>query len=167
VEKKKEEEKQDEGAKDGRITRRFFFESIGLGAISVAAIGSIVLTGEYLSPNVVREPPTKFKAGKPEDYPPGSVTKEVDRKVYIVRAKEGYFYTLSAVCTHLGCITNWKPDQGIIACPCHGSKFDTEGNRIAGPAPRPLPHYSIVLNDQGRLVVDKSAVVNDETTLKV
>jgi cytochrome b6-f complex iron-sulfur subunit len=162
VEKKKEEEK-----KDGRITRRFFFESIGLGAISIAAIGSIVLTGEYLSPNVVREPPTKFKAGMPEDFPPGSVTKDVEQKVYIVRAKEGYFYAVSAVCTHLGCITNWKSDQGIIACPCHGSKFDREGNVIGGPAPRPLPHYSIVLDDRGQLVVDKSVVVNDETTLKV
>lgn len=161
------EEKKEGKNKDGGMTRRFFFESIGLGALSIAAIGSIVLTGEYLSPNVVREPPMKFKAGKPDDYPPGSVTLDVQQKVFIVRAKEGYFYALSAVCTHLGCITNWKPDQGIIACPCHGSKFNTEGTRIAGPAPRPLPRFSMVLDDQGQLVVDKSVVVSEETTLKV
>ena len=161
------DKKIEEKGKEGLMSRRFFFESIGLGAISIAAIGSIALTGEYLSPNVVREPPMKFKAGKPEDFPPGSVTLAADQKVYIVRAKEGYFYALSAVCTHLGCITNWKPEEGIIACPCHGSKFDTEGNRIAGPAPRPLPRFSMVLDDQGQLVVDKSLVVSEETTLKV
>ena len=42
---------------------------------------------------------TKFKAGKPENFSPGSVTLNADQKVYIVRAKEGYFYALSAVCT--------------------------------------------------------------------
>jgi cytochrome b6-f complex iron-sulfur subunit len=164
VDKAKEEK---DNSKGNLISRRFFFESIGLGAIGLAAIGSIVLTGEYLSPNVVREPAMKFKAGKPEDFPPGSVTMDVEQKVYIVRAKEGYFYALSAVCTHLGCITNWKPDQGIIACPCHGSKFNTDGIRIAGPAPRPLPRFSMVLDDQGQLVVDKSVIVGEETTLKV
>ena len=154
-------------SKEGLISRRFFFESLGLGAIGIAAIGSIVLTGEYLSPNVVREPPMKFKAGKPEDFSPGSVTLDVDQKVYIVRAKEGYFYALSAVCTHLGCITNWKPDQWIIACPCHGSKFNTDGTKVAGPAPRSLPRFSIVLDDGGQLVVDKSVTVGDDATLKV
>ncbi len=151
----------------GLMTRRFFFESLGFGAIGIATIGSMVLTGEYLSPNVVREPPTKFKAGKPEDFPPGSVTLDVQQKVYIVRAKEGYFYALSAVCTHLGCITNWKSEEGIIACPCHGSKFDTGGTKIAGPAPRALPRFSMVLDEQGMLVVDKSVVVGEESTLKV
>jgi cytochrome b6-f complex iron-sulfur subunit len=161
------DKKTEEKGKEGLMSRRFFFESIGLGAIGIAAIGSIGLTGEYLSPNVVREPPMKFKAGKPEDFPPGSVTLDVDQKVYIVRAKEGYFYALSAVCTHLGCITNWKPDQGIIACPCHGSKFSTDGTKIAGPAPRPLQRFSMVLDEQGQLVVDKSMLVSDESTLKV
>jgi cytochrome b6-f complex iron-sulfur subunit len=162
VDKNKEEKN-----KEGLISRRFFFESIGIGAIGIAAIGSIALTGDYLSPNVVREPPTKFKAGKPEDYSPGSVTLDVEQKVFIVRAKEGNFYALSAVCTHLGCITNWKPDEGIIACPCHGSKFDRDGTKIAGPAPRPLQRFSMVLDEQGQLVVDKSVVVSDESTLKV
>lgn len=149
------------------MSRRFFFETIGAGAIGMAAVGSLILTGEYLSPNVVREPPTRFKAGKPEEYAPGSVTLDQEQKVFIVRAKEGYFFALSAVCTHLGCITNWKSDDGIIACPCHGSRFDKEGRKIAGPAPHPLQRFSIVLDEQGQLVVDKSLVVGEESTLKV
>lgn len=153
--------------KEGLLTRRYFLESLGAGAIGVAAMGSIVLTGEYLSPNVVKEPPTKFKAGSPEEYPPESVTLNKEQKVFIIRAKEGYFYALSAVCTHLGCIANWKSEEGIVACPCHGSKFDREGRKIAGPAPRSLPRFALSLDDQGQLVVDKSVVVGDEATLKV
>ncbi len=90
-----------------------------------------------------------------------------EQRVFIVRAKEGYFYALSAVCTHLGCITNWKQDAGIVACPCHGSKFDREGNVVAGPAPRPLRRFAMSLDEQGQLVVDKSVVVSDNSTLKV
>ncbi len=149
------------------FSRRHFLELVGLGAIGVSAIGSMVLSGEYLSPNVVKEPPTRFKAGPPADYSPGTVTLNKEQKVFIVRAKEGYFYALSAVCTHLGCITNWKQDDGIVACPCHGSKFDRDGNVIAGPAPRPLRRFAMSLDDRGELIVDKSVVVSDGSTLKV
>ena len=161
------EEKKDEPDKSGLFSRRYFLEMIGAGAVGIAAAGSVVLSGTYLSPNVVKEPSMRFKAGMPENYSPGSVTLDKEHKVFIVRAKQGYFFAISAVCTHLGCITNWKPEEGIIACPCHGSKFDTEGTKIAGPAPRPLPRFEMSLDDIGQLVVDKSVVVGDDITLKV
>jgi cytochrome b6-f complex iron-sulfur subunit len=148
------------------FSRRYFLESVGFGAIGIAVVGGLALTGEYLSPNVLKEPPTKFKAGLPDAYTPGSTTLNIEQKVYIVRSKEGYFYALSAVCTHLGCITNWKSDQGIIACPCHGSKFNIEGIKITGPAPRPLPRFLMTLDDQGQLIVDKSVVVGEDVILK-
>lgn len=151
---------------EGLLSRRYFLESIGFGAIGIVAAGSIALTGEYLSPNVLKEPPTKFKAGIPDNYSPGSTTLNVEQNVYIIRAKEGYFYALSAVCTHLGCITNWKAEEGIIACPCHGSKFNIDGIKIAGPAPRPLPRFQITLDEQGQLIVDKSVIVGEEAVLK-
>ncbi len=149
------------------FSRRHFLELLGIGAVGATALGSLVLGAKYLSPNVVKEPPTRFKIGLPENYPPGSVTVNKEQKVFIVRAKEGYFYALSAVCTHLGCIANWKAEEGIVACPCHGSKFDRDGNVIAGPAPRPLPRFAMSLDDQGTLVVDKSIVVGEESILKV
>ena len=165
-----ENKKQDENkvqASAASFSRRHFLELVGAGAVGIASAGSIVLSAEYLAPNVVREPPTRFKAGRPEEYPPGSVTLDKEQKVFIVRAKEGYFYALSAVCTHLGCIANWKSEEGIVACPCHGSKFDREGAKIAGPAPRALPRFAMTMDDLGQLVVDKSIIVGDEVTLKV
>jgi cytochrome b6-f complex iron-sulfur subunit len=155
-----------ENERSGLMSRRYFLESVGIGAIGVAAAGSLLLTGEYLSPNVLKEPPTKFKAGQPDTYAPGTTTLNKEQKVYIVRAKEGYFYALSAVCTHLGCITNWKSEEGIIACPCHGSKFNIEGIKIDGPAPRPLDRYMMSLDEQGQLIVDKSIVVGEDVILK-
>jgi cytochrome b6-f complex iron-sulfur subunit len=89
----------------------------------------------------------------------------VNSGIYIIHSQEGYF-SLSAVCTHLGCLTAWKPELGIIACPCHGSKFSVSdqaklkpGEKIEGPAPKPLPWKRIWLNDDGDLLVDRSTDV--------
>lgn len=158
---------ENEQSKDSLITRRYFLEAIGGGAIGIAAAGSLALTAQFLSPNVLREPSLRFKAGPTENFPPDTVTLNKEQKVFIVRAREGYFYAVSAVCTHLGCIANWKSEEGIIACPCHGSKFDRGGNVLEGPAPRPLPRFAMTLDEQGQLVVDKAVIVGEDVILKV
>jgi rieske iron-sulfur protein len=48
----------------------------------------------------------------------------------------------SAICTHASCVVSgWKPAEGHLFCPCHGSVYDPAagGQVVAGPAPRPLP----------------------------
>lgn len=37
-------------------------------------------------------------------------------------------------CTHMGCLLTWNPEEETYDCPCHGSRFDRDGNRIDGPA---------------------------------
>ena len=54
----------------------------------------------------------------------------------------------------------------MIACPCHGSKFQPNGKKIEGPAPRPLPHYSINLTADGELLVDKLQTIKPDQVLK-
>jgi cytochrome b6-f complex iron-sulfur subunit len=57
--------------------------------------------------------------------------------VFLV-AVEGKLTALSARCTHLGCTLNYDSISGQFRCPCHGSRFDRTGRRIAGPARKPL-----------------------------
>ncbi len=48
----------------------------------------------------------------------------------------------AARCTHLGCRITQVAD-GLIVCPCHGSKFRPDGSVAAGPATKslaPLPY---------------------------
>jgi cytochrome b6-f complex iron-sulfur subunit len=148
------------------VSRRDFLNEIAFSALGIAGVGSAVVTYRYLSPNVLFEPPTKFRAGSPDLYPLNTVTYLPDQQVYVVRAAEG-FYAVSAVCTHLGCITQWKPESNQIACPCHGSKFKPDGVKIEGPAPRPLPHFLITLTLDGELQVDKLETVKPSQVLKV
>jgi len=148
------------------LARRDFLNEITFGALAVAGLGSAAVTYQYMSPNVLFEPPTRFRAGNPDLYPVNSVTFLQEQQVYIVRTLAG-FYAVSAVCTHLGCVTQWKPEDGLIACPCHGSKFQRDGAKVAGPAPRPLPHFLIALTADGELVVDKLETIRAEQVLKV
>src|SRR5260370_5311447 len=118
------------------ITRRDFLKEVTLGALGIAGLGSIAVTYQYFSPNVLFEPATTFRAGNPDLYSVHSVTFLQDQQVYIVRMPEG-FYAVSAFCTHLGCVTQWNADAEMLACPCHGRKFQADDETIEGPDPRP------------------------------
>ncbi len=148
------------------VSRRDFFNGITAAAMGIAGLGALVVTTRYLSPNVLFEPPTSFRIGPPDDYPVNSVTYLADQEVYVVRTSPGIF-ALSAICTHLGCITQWKPELNMIACPCHGSKFRKDGTVEHGPAPRPLAHYAMRLLPDGELLVDKLEIVKPDQTLKL
>ena len=151
---------------ESNVTRRDFLNEVAAAALGVAGLGATAVTVKYLSPNVLFEPPTQFRAGAPDDFPVNSVTYIRDQQVYIVRMSAGFF-AVSAVCTHLGCITQWKPEENQIACPCHGSKFTREGAKVAGPAPRALPHFAVRLAPDGQLLVDKLEIVKETQVLKV
>ncbi len=148
------------------LSRRAFFTSLGLGSLGVAAAGTLTFYYQYLSPNVLFEASPIVDEGKADNYPLDSVTLDVNAAIYLVHVAEGYF-SLSAICTHLGCMTAWKQDEGVIACPCHGSRFSREGQKIAGPAPKPLPWLRTWLNDDGNLMVDRSVTISSLQFLRV
>jgi len=147
-------------------SRREFFVKLGLGSLAIAAAGTAVFAYQFLSPNVLFEPSPIINAGKPESYPLDSVTLDVNSGIYLIHSQEGFF-SLSAVCTHLGCLTAWKPELGMIACPCHGSKFKQDGGKIEGPAPKPLPWLKTWMSDEGDLMVDRSTTVRPMEFVRV
>ena len=147
-------------AKSGR--RFFLFALFGswiaLAWVTFTASMTLMTLGtlRFLFPNVLSEPPSKFKAGLPDTFEDGKVIDRYkDQNAWIVRY-QGKIYALSTTCTHLGCTPNWLERENKFKCPCHGSGFYITGINFEGPAPRPLERWAISVGDDGQIVVDKS-----------
>ena len=157
-------EQQTQAPADVQSRRRFLFFT-GTASIVAGALGFLAATVRYLFPNVLYEPPSRFRVGLPKDFPPGSVTFLPERRLFLFNTPQG-FYAISSVCTHLGCNVRYVTGDGF-ACPCHGSLFDANGAVVNGPAPRPLPWFGLSLSARGELVVDEQRRVNPEYRFKV
>jgi len=156
----------DSSRRDERLSRRHFCQLTGLAACTAAVGGATVLTADFLHPRALFEPSTRFVAGPPDAFDAGAVLTDQDHRAYVVRGPDG-FRALSSVCTHLGCVTRYQPDQRVIACPCHGSRFSLDGEVLAGPAPRPLPQFQMALTTEGEIEVDTGIRVPEGTVFKL
>jgi glycine/D-amino acid oxidase-like deaminating enzyme/nitrite reductase/ring-hydroxylating ferredoxin subunit len=64
-------------------------------------------------------------------------------KVAVARNATGDLRAVSALCTHMGCVVKWNNAEMSWDCPCHGSRFDTDGKVIQGPATKDLESKSL------------------------
>jgi len=124
---------------------------VGSGLLS--ALSNFV----FITPRATYGQPQRFGIGKPDDYPPGTRITLENRRICVLRDGTK-LAAVSTTCTHLGCIVGLS-DTGF-ACPCHGSRFDQDGNVTGGPAPKPLPWYQVTLAPNGELEVDKDIEVH-------
>lgn len=86
----------------------------------------------------------------------GQIFKFGNRPGILVRTPAGEFRAFSAVCTHLNCTVQFRPDLAHIWCACHNGHFDLNGINISGPPPRPLD--PLVVNVRGdQIVVSRGA----------
>jgi Rieske Fe-S protein len=75
--------------------------------------------------------------------PVGGGTVFADKDVVVTQPTAGEYKAFSATCTHQGCKVKSVAD-GVIVCPCHGSKFAiADGSVASGPAKSPLPAKSV------------------------
>lgn len=74
----------------------------------------------------------------------------------IVIKRAGKLSVFSAVCTHLGCLVKWLPNEEVFLCPCHAGRFDANGVNISGPPPSPLQAYVAELDKEDRIIVKRS-----------
>ena len=83
---------------------------------------------------------------RPEDatqLPPGTgaIASLDGHKVAAYRDEAGRLHAVSATCTHLGCRVAFNTAERTWDCPCHGSRFDVDGQVLQGPAVDDLaPH---------------------------
>jgi len=140
--------------------QRRHFINILLGGGLLGWLASVVYpVVKFLIPPKVTEPTVQsVKAGPPSDLAPnsGRIVKFGRQPVILIRTDEGDLRAFSAVCTHLSCIVQYRPDLKQIWCACHNGHYDLRGRNVSGPPPRPLAPFGVhVVNDE--IVVSKSA----------
>lgn len=132
------------------ITRRKLTEIlIGLVALFFAS-GAVAAILKYLWPQGgAKGESTETKIASVDEVPTGTARKFMfNGKASVLLHMPAGFRAFGAVCTHLGCIAYWKPDENIVFCPCHLGKFDPNtGAVISGPPPSPLPVIDIVVKE--------------------
>lgn len=70
---------------------------------------------------------------------------------FIIVNKENRTQVFNAHCTHLGCTLN-KVEDGVLVCPCHGSKFNLDGEPIKGPAYKPLEKLNAKISSDNQFI---------------
>ncbi|MEX0721811.1 MAG: FAD-dependent oxidoreductase [Balneolaceae bacterium] len=73
----------------------------------------------------------------------GKVLEKGDNKLAIYKDEDGKMDACSAVCTHMACIVNWNNAEKTWDCPCHASRFATDGTVLEGPAYTPLQKVNL------------------------
>ncbi|MDP2643320.1 MAG: ubiquinol-cytochrome c reductase iron-sulfur subunit [Desulfobacterales bacterium] len=148
----------DNNAAEYKTDRRRFLLWFSWTGLSVAFGAFLTAVVKFVRPRVSIRPAASTAVGFPDDYRPGQVVYLRGLKLFIIRDGEGFF-SMSARCTHLGCMVVWNRDHKMFLCPCHGGKYDAEGRNVEGPPPRPLELFALRQDDNGFLIVDQDAVV--------
>jgi len=73
----------------------------------------------------------------------GKVINFRGKKVAAYKDETGRVHAVSPRCTHMGCILNWNRTERSWDCPCHGSRFDPDGNILNAPATKPLDKENV------------------------
>ena len=141
--------------------RRDFMLAAGWASMAAMTVGSGLVSARFMAPNVLEIEDPKVRCGSLSKYTamaPGDVNidyKPVKPSGFWIIRQEDRIAAVSIICTHLGCIPSWLPNDRKFKCPCHGSGFKPDGTNFEGPAPRPLERFKIYL-DGDDVVVDRS-----------
>lgn len=132
-------------------SRRTFLDSLlGVGFVSTA-LSVLYPVWRYVIPPANAEPATEsIVAGKVSEFKPntGVLLKFGAKPAILIRTSDGNFRAFTAVCTHLECTVQYKPETSQIWCACHNGMYDLTGNVVSGPPPRPLDAFKVNLRGE-------------------
>lgn len=139
------------------LTRRRFIDMLLAGEFLALAAAVLYPMFSYLFPRASMElVPREVKVGPPDEIAPGSA-KLINmgaKPVLVLRTAGGELRAMSAVCTHLQCTVQFRPELNAIHCACHDGKYDVAGRNVSGPPPRPLEPLAVEVRD-GALYVKR------------
>jgi len=137
-------------AEGKNLPRRKFIQlstKLALGLAGILGLGGLI---RYFSFRPDPGSPASFDLGNAAEIPSGSKIIRLDIPAVIYN-HGGEYSAFSLSCTHLGCLV--EEDGENFTCPCHGSKFDSNGLVLKGPAEKNLQSLQVELNEDSSLTL--------------
>lgn len=143
------------------INRREFLNIAWLASLGFFAVNMAGVSFLFAMPRFKEgEFGGTITVGKAADLPAaGSTPVNLPKvKLWVSNTEQGVT-ALYKVCTHLGCLYNWRDQEQKFVCPCHGSQFSLDGEYIQGPAPRSLDRFVVqaVNPDTNEVIAEAAA----------
>ena len=130
-----------------------------LGAWGAGVLGAVMypILRFLVPPDVPEATSLSVSAGKASDLKPnsGRLVPFGAEPAIVVRLASGELRAFTAVCTHLTCTVQYRPDLQQIWCACHNGHYDLNGRNVSGPPPRPLRAYDVNVNGD-ELVISRT-----------
>jgi Rieske Fe-S protein len=122
--------------------------------VLVATTGAAMITGQLSGCVRNDDPATSADSVSValNELAPG-VRVQVDlggEPVEVLRTESG-ISARSLLCSHVGCVVEWREGEQVYHCPCHEGRYDSRGRVLSGPPPRPLEEFPVEL--QGEAVI--------------
>jgi glycine/D-amino acid oxidase-like deaminating enzyme/nitrite reductase/ring-hydroxylating ferredoxin subunit len=113
--------------------------------VSLRSAHEIAQLGAKFGFDFVADRVKPAQAGSARDVPSGEarVVRDGLGKVGVYRDPDGGVHAVSLRCTHLGCLLRFNSAERSWDCPCHGSRFDVDGEVLEGPAVDPLQRREV------------------------
>lgn len=141
-----------------KTSRRSFTRNAALGAVGVVLAETAAAFVWFFWPNKTGAFGSEINVAAENvpaiDAPPFRVA---EGKFFLVQNEDGLI-AMYWRCVHLGCTVPWTAAENQFHCPCHGSIYNKNGERLAGPAPRPLDLMAVTVAEGGNVTVDTGAI---------
>jgi cytochrome b6-f complex iron-sulfur subunit len=138
------------------IQRRCFLRNMlsgGAAAIGACAVGPLL---QYAGDFRETPPPDFLVLGRADyELPPGKGKMVLYGHIpaLLLQPADGSpLRAFVATCTHLNCTVSYQPEKNRIFCACHNGIYDTRGQVLSGPPPRPLREFYTMLK-RGKLIL--------------
>lgn len=126
---------------------------LGTGAMATLAAILYPVVKFMIPPRAVESSASSVVAARVTEVKPnaGKIFKFGSKPGILIQTPAGEYRAFSAVCTHLDCTVQYRPDEKLIWCACHNGRYDLTGKNISGPPPRPLESFTV--NVRGEEIV--------------
>ncbi len=145
------------------MKRREFVGLVGVGGMvsALPACGQQTVSSESTAPGTAA-PETAAASPRSDGFEVAGTVADLDQNGQLLNEKMALGKSLvvrngdnliavDPACPHAGCTVTWEADQTFL-CPCHASKFASDGKALQGPAASPLGLYTAKIEGDAVLV---------------